>query len=56
MKSLWKIALGGLLLSQLRPAFVDWLAKINALIDYQEQKSQATTPLAPEARAAKQPG
>ncbi len=34
------------LLSQLRPAFVDWLAKINALIDYQEQKSQATTPLA----------
>jgi len=34
------------LLNQLRPAFVDWLAKINTLIDYQEQKSQATTPLA----------
>ena len=34
------------LMGDLRPAFTDWLAAINALIDYEEQKSQQVTLLA----------
>ncbi|HSG50929.1 MAG TPA: methyl-accepting chemotaxis protein [Rheinheimera sp.] len=32
-----------LLLEQMSPAFVDWLASINAFIDYQEKKNQQAT-------------
>lgn len=32
-----------LLLQQMSPAFVDWLASINAFIDFQEQKNQQAT-------------
>lgn len=32
-----------LLLQQMSPAFVDWLASINAFIDFQEQKNQKAT-------------
>ncbi|MDX1677964.1 methyl-accepting chemotaxis protein [Arsukibacterium sp.] len=32
-----------LLLQQMSPAFVDWLASINAFIDYQEQQNQQAT-------------
>ena len=32
-----------LLLKQMSPAFVDWLASINAFIDYQEEKNQQAT-------------
>ena len=33
-------------MGDLRPAFTNWLAAINALIDYEEQKSQQVTLLA----------
>ena len=32
-----------LLLNEMSPAYVDWLASINAFIDYQEQKNQKAT-------------
>src|SRR5690606_8957901 len=32
-----------LLLNDMSPAYVDWLASINAFIDYQEQKNQKAT-------------
>jgi methyl-accepting chemotaxis protein len=32
-----------LMLSKAKPAFIDWLASINAFIDYQEEQSQAIT-------------
>ena len=32
-----------LLLNEMSPAYVDWLASINAFIDYQEQKNQQAT-------------
>ncbi|BFM51089.1 methyl-accepting chemotaxis protein [Marinomonas sp. THO17] len=35
-----------LVLKELRPAFIDWLANINQFIDYQEQINQSETPKA----------
>ncbi|KKO45901.1 hypothetical protein WG68_07760 [Arsukibacterium ikkense] len=40
-----------LLLQQMSPAFVDWLASINAFIDYQEQKNQQATTYARDVAA-----
>jgi len=40
-----------LLLQQMSPAFVDWLASINAFIDFQEQKNQQATAYAKDVAA-----